>query len=613
MTRDELEGLREGWDFEAKLAAGRDGRGAIPESLWETYSAMANTDGGVIALGVRETDDQALDFVGIIDIDKVEEDLWNTLQNPGKVSANVLRRQDVERVEIDGRYVLVIRVSKAPRAQRPVYLNGSRDTKTYLRVHGGDRIAKSDVVRRMLADAQPERDSQVLDGYSEADLDADSVRQYRNIFASRRPDHPFVREDDAGFLRQIGALRRDRARAVDGVSLGGLLMLGREDAIRDRFPHWHLSYRERPSGAASGPRWIDRIVSDGTWNANVFEFYLRVIGKLYEGLKVPFAVDAGQFRRDETAAHVAVREAFVNTLVHADYEGRTGIRVVREPSGFEFINPGLLLVSPEQVWRGGVSEPRNPVLQRLFGLLQLGEREGSGGPAIRHAWAQQHWRTPTLREDTEHSETHLQLSLVSMLPQESVDELRRRVGETFDTLDETGRIALVAAHAEGGFTHPRLCELTGTHSRDVTLKIQELVRKGLIASTGSPRAKVYALAFEASAPAAKQLPLGLGGAEDTSPGSEETSEETSPSSEETSEETATRGWASRERQFENVLAFCAGQWRTLPEIAAAVGRTDSTVRTMYLRPLIARGSLERRHPDSPRHPHQAYRTAEKTG
>jgi ATP-dependent DNA helicase RecG len=230
----------------------------------------------------------------------------------------------------------------------------------------------------MSADAQPERDALVLDNYGVSDLDTDSVRQYRNIFASRRPDHPFLREDDAGFLRQIGALKHDRVRNIDGLTLGGLLMLGREDAIRDRYPHWHLSYRERAT-ASEELRWSDRLAADGTWNANVFEFYGRVIGKLHEGLKVPFALDAGQFRRDDTPAHAALREGLVNTLVHADYEGGAGIRVVREPAGYEFINPGLLLVSAEQVWRGGVSEPRNPVLQRLFGLLSLGEREGSGG------------------------------------------------------------------------------------------------------------------------------------------------------------------------------------------------------------------------------------------
>jgi len=62
-------------------------------------------------------------------------------------------------------------------------------------------------------------------------------------------------------------------------------------------------------------------------------------------------------------------------------------------------------------------------------------------------------------------------------------------------------------------------------------------------------------------------------------------------------------------QLEAVVAFCADGWRTLPEIAAALGRQPSTVRTMYLKSLLERGALVRKYPDNPRHPHQAYRAA----
>ena len=51
---DDLSLLRETVSLECKLAQGRDGKGALPEDFWPTYSAMANTDGGVVILGMRE-------------------------------------------------------------------------------------------------------------------------------------------------------------------------------------------------------------------------------------------------------------------------------------------------------------------------------------------------------------------------------------------------------------------------------------------------------------------------------------------------------------------------------------------------------------------------------
>lgn len=47
---EELPRLRESVSLECKLAAGRDGKGALPEDFWPTYSAFANTEGGVVLL-----------------------------------------------------------------------------------------------------------------------------------------------------------------------------------------------------------------------------------------------------------------------------------------------------------------------------------------------------------------------------------------------------------------------------------------------------------------------------------------------------------------------------------------------------------------------------------
>ena len=112
-----LQNYREDSRIEAKQALG-----GLPESIWETYSAFANADGGVILLGVEELPDKSLHALDLLDPRWLLEDLWQGLGDPARVSVNILTEAHVQTRLVDGKRIIVFTVPPAPRAVRPVYV-----------------------------------------------------------------------------------------------------------------------------------------------------------------------------------------------------------------------------------------------------------------------------------------------------------------------------------------------------------------------------------------------------------------------------------------------------------------------------------------------------------
>ena len=78
-------------------------------------------------------------------------------------------------------------------------------------------------------------------------------------------------------------------------------------------------------------------------------------------------------------------------MINADYHGLRGVVIRKEPDKLVLANPGYIRTGKKQMRLGGESDPRNKALMKMFNLINIGERAGSGVPNIFNVWADEGW------------------------------------------------------------------------------------------------------------------------------------------------------------------------------------------------------------------------------
>lgn len=469
----------------------------LPRSVWETYSSFANTGGGTILLGIEE-DLKAQDFsqrfhVGEIrDPDRILKDFWNTIHSSEKVSANILVDSNVSVEQYEGRKVIRIEVPQAPYHQRPVYINGNPLKGSFKRNHEGDYHCTEEEVKSMLRDASDiGNDGGLLDGYSMADIDDETLKAYRLEYELHNPDHVWNGIDNKTFLRNLGGYTVDRITGREGLTTAGLLMFGTGLAVRERFGNIRMDYLDE-TNLMPGSRWNDRLTYDGMWENNLYTFIKRVLPKLVKDLRRPFKLD-GMSRVDDTPVHKAIREAVINLVIHSDYHITGVLKIVKLEDGFLFSNPGSLKLSIPAIYEGGNSRARNPHIQTMLRMIGMGDNIGSGFPTILSAWKEENWRKPDLSENTELHIVELKLWTLSLMPQECTDYLRRLMGKDYDCLQADDQIILCTTFLEKEITNSRIQILLNMHSTDVGKHLYELVERKMLLVTPNGRWTTYQL------------------------------------------------------------------------------------------------------------------------
>lgn len=478
MTQDELIELlrKHEWrDVEFKEAQRK-----VPRDAYETVSAFANTEGGHLVFGVRKSG-QEMEIVGVLDVDKVQNEFLSTLRQPDKISVVVDVHEDLRKH--DESDLLVFYVPEVHRSQKPVYLNG--DIRRAFVRSGGSDVRCSDQERNgFLIDAAAERpDGQAVDLNPATAFDPDAIRWYRAVYESRPGNRSCAAMSDVDFLAEMGLLveqggQRRPTRAA-------ILIFGTNPTFRQLLPRPVVDCQRFTAirdDADTGDRWFDRLVLDEnlirTWRSLIEDWYEKFA-------EHPFRLDPATLRRNDTPPdYQAFRESMINLIMHQDYSDHSRKAVIRHYADQTvFWNPGDAFAADVDLLEPGEREVRNPRIVLAFRRIGLSEHAGWGLRDVFRNWQQLGNVPPRITNDRRRKSFELTLKKEALL---SEGQLAFQRGLGIRLMEEEARTFAFACREQ----EVRLWQIktiTGLSGPESTAVADQLVEQSLLERVGPGR------------------------------------------------------------------------------------------------------------------------------
>lgn len=363
-------------DFECKKAQ----RG-VPEDAYKTVSAFANTSGGYLVFGIKD-DKGALDILGVIDVDKVQNDFLSSLRG-GKLNRVIAVHED--KIEHEGKTLLTFFIPESCRNEKPVYLKGDI-RQSYIRRGAGDEQCTQNEIERFIRDASSQRyDSESIPQVNaEKCFDDNTVTWYRDLFNRYHPQrHATLSNID--FLHEWGFVVEDRDKTFP--TRAAILLFGKEMYVRQILPRPVLDYQRIDfdfDDWMPEKRWSDRVV----FEENIFQTWLGLSGKYMRMADRPFSVDTATMRRnDDPPDYISFRESAINLLIHQDYGDHTRKPIIQFfKDRTIFWNPGDAFATTDELLSPTPKEIRNPSIVNAFRRIGLSDQAGTGIRTIYKNW-----------------------------------------------------------------------------------------------------------------------------------------------------------------------------------------------------------------------------------
>lgn len=321
-------------------------------NVLRTLCAFANTAGGTLVFGVEDSGTAA----GIGDALAFEERLASIIHDG--IAPCVVPEIDI----VAWRGAQLVAVTVYPGPSRPYHVIAlGPEAGAFVRVGSTNRAADAELRAELARVVRGES----YDELTLPDLDADDIGMsaVADAFTS-------VRRIGAQEARALGMTARVGERIVPTV--GGILLFG-VDRLAVFPDAWLQAGRFR--GVTK-----TRIADSADIVASLPDTVDQALAFVKRSMSLEMRVDETRRSEHWQFPLVAVREAVINSVVHADYSQRGApLRVAVYDDRLEIENPGLLVpgLTVDDVL-SGVSRLRNRVIGRVFRELGLIEQWGSG-------------------------------------------------------------------------------------------------------------------------------------------------------------------------------------------------------------------------------------------
>jgi predicted HTH transcriptional regulator len=169
--------------------------------------------------------------------------------------------------------------------------------------------------------------------------------------------------------------------------------------------------------------------------------------------------------------------------------------IIRGLKDVRIANPGRFRIGIDEAISGGLSDPRNATLMKMFNLLDIGERAGSGLPNIFTVWSDEGWVTPKVYETLDPDRTVMELFLaseddlaadsVTSGVTEGVTEVTEGVTEVTDKYAPNELAIYQLLETDNTLTFDQLADKLSISRKTVAKHIKSLKDKGKILREGN--------------------------------------------------------------------------------------------------------------------------------